>query len=354
MSQPTYAIWVLDKDYNKVQIINHWLKMTFWQKLNDIAPLEELYLTPDNSFIPAVRFGTRTRIQIYRDGSLVWGGTIEGERWHNPKTSPIGSTYYCYGLDYAAYAKWRVVVPASGYDYDECEDSADDVAKHYVRAHLGANAELARRFTDLTVDGDSGRCGSVSKAYAYDSVLDVLKDLARENSFYWRFVPTSAGCTFKTMYPLWGEDRTKGTEKETVISYDRRNILDADYATETTQLSNYIYVLGPGQGLTRVTSTASSSDVSTYGRRETSYSAPNTGDEEYLTDEGNYQLAQKRVVANLTMTHKPLMWRRDYNLGDKISIRLRQFRDFEWDAVVTAVRVTVDQNGVETVEPQLE
>lgn len=355
MAQPHYNIWLLDEDYTKTALVQDWVKLIFWQKLNGLGPLEELSLAPNNSVIPDLTFGKTTRLQIYRDGTLVWGGTVEGERWQYPNTAPIGATYRLYGQDYAAYAQQRIVVPPDGYDWDERTDALDDLAKQYVRAHMGASAAAARQFSDLTVDADAGECSSAAKAYGYETVLEVLKDLAKEGGFYWRFVPTATGCTFTTAYPLWGTDKTQGNDPECVLSYDRRNILDLSYTSEVVGHANYVYIAGAGAGLSRITSTASTAaDITSYGRREMFYNSPRYSTAAELAYEGALALNLYKPAVELSLRHVPLMWIDDYVLGDQISILLHDFREFDWDATVTAVRVTIDTDGIEYVDPQLE
>jgi hypothetical protein len=347
-----YTVWLLDTAYGKYRRVKP-VRLTFWLAVNGIGPLEELAVAANDPIIASLAL--MRRVLILRDGAPIWGGTLQGEGWSVPPTAPSGDTYTVRGLDHAAYAKWRVIMADAGQDADEQSDHADDVAKIYVRRHLGSLAATARQYSDLTVAADLHQCASVHKAWRGEDMLTRLNALATEKQFYWRFVPTSSGCTFTTRYPLWGVDRTRnnGVNPECVWSLGQRNVASMDYTGDISEHYNHIYVAGQGEGAARVIEERSgAADVAAYERREVWKDARNYSDVTDLQAEGDAALRDMRPLRTLRAQPENGSFMVDWGLGDLVTIYARrQYREFSFDGLIQSVKVSIDERGVETATP---
>jgi len=350
----SYTVWLLAANYDKYRMVKP-LSLTFWLAVNGVGPLEDLSVASNDAIIPSLAM--ERRVLILRDGAPIWGGKLQGEGWEDPQTAPTGSRYTVRGLDHAAYATWRVVLADSGQDYDEQTDHADDVAKAYVRRHLGTSAAAARRFSDLTVADDLHQCTSVHKRWRGEDVLTRLNALATEKQFYWRFAPTATGCTFATRYPLWGVDRTRGNgaNPECVWSLGRRKTTASSmsYTGDVSEHINYIYAAGQGEGKDRtIVERSTAADITAYGRRELWVDARNYSATADLQAEADERLRERRPLRMLAAQPLPGSFKASWDLGDKVTIYARKnYRDFELNAVVMAVKVTIGPDGIEQAEP---
>lgn len=348
----TYTLWVCDDNYTKRVQLDKWLRLTFTLALN--APTSaSLNLAANDSKIPEVAL--MRRLIILRNGVVVWGGLFQTESWETEETAPEGDIYALDATDHCCYLDWRVIPRPANQDFDTRTDHADDLAKAFVNAHAAAGAAAARRFADLTVQADAHAVASVTKSWAWETLLQNLTDLAQEKAFYWRMVPSWTGAEFCTAYPLWGKDRTKGNlagNDELIFSFDRGNVKKMSYKRDVSAHYNYTYAVGAGEGRYQpVVERADAQAVTAWKRRErvrmcSKYTA--TPD---LEAEGDAENAAHKVSE--TMTVVPRVGSiTPANLGDKVTIFERRYgRTFQFAAIVKSMTVEVDETGVETITP---
>jgi hypothetical protein len=347
-----YQVWILNDDYSPLALLTRWTKLQYRVALNDVsgASIELMANDPKLEDI-----GLMKRLRIVRDGVDVWGGILLNMAWTVAQDAPAGDTYALDALDHAVYAAWRTIPRPSGEHFDTVTGHADDVAKSFVRRHLGSSAASERRFSDLTVAADAGAAESTSRSWVGGTVLEHLQRLAEGKAFYWRFVPSATGVEFRTAYPLWGLDRTQGNgvNSELIFSLDRGNVAELAYRKDLTEHYNTIYVAGAGEGKDQVVVTrANAPYVTAYKRREqwvsaTSYTA--TAD---LEDEGDRAIAEAKPVEVMSAT--PLAGAvTPANLGDKCTIRcVRYGRTFAMNAIIRAISFEVGADGVEYAKPE--
>ncbi len=354
----SYAVWLLANDYTKTALLANtgdtrtWTRLYYRQVLNGCGACT-LELAPNSPKISDLAL--MKRLLIYRDGTLVYGGLILGIGWE------IGAdgeeTYTVRALDHAIYADWRIVTPSSGQEYDTRTDSADDVAKAYVRAHMGSGAAAGRQFSDLSVEADAGAVASHTEQARYVILLNLLQKLAEKVAFRWRFVPSATGCEFQTSAPPWGLDRTRGNgvNAEVIWSLDRRNVLEMEYIADLLEHYNYLYVAGQGEGVDRtVVERSNATAISAYGRRERLVDARHLSLTASLEARGDQALQEYAVIEDMTALPERDSWKVSWDLGDYVTISANRYgRTFSEDVEITAVNVEVSQEGVEHVRPEL-
>ncbi len=352
---PAYQLWVLDAAYAKLAYIRDYAQLEYKLVLNglDWARLEML---PNDAKIAELLMGRR--LLIVRNGAIVFHGRMLREGWQRPETAPAGETWAVWAYGGAHYAKRRYVVPASGQEYDTRTDNADDVAKDYVYYHCGGGAAAARQFADLTVAADANAAGSLTWDARYSRVYDVLDKLRLKGGFDWRFVPTASGYTFTTAYPQWGLDRTKGNgvNDEMVFQVDRRNFRRMGYEFDASELENYAYVAGQGEGADRtVRERSDATSITAYGRCEAFVDARDLQLAASLDARGDSELAKRAARQSMSVLPTAGLWPGSFGLGDLVTIQAYQWeRTFAMDAKVVALDVKVTAQELELVTPEVE
>lgn len=99
-------------------------------------------------------------------------------------------------------------VDATGIDYDsQLGVAAETAMKHYVNAHAGPGAPIARRIPGLVIATDLVRGGSIDYTARFQTLLQVLSDIGRVSGLGWRapFDPVSGQVVFDA---IEGADRT--------------------------------------------------------------------------------------------------------------------------------------------------
>lgn len=350
-----YQLWVLDDSYTKLAFVRDYAQLEYKLALNglDWARLEML---PNDAKIAELLMGRR--LLVVRDGVIVFHGRLLREGWTRPETAPAGETWAVWAYGGAHYAKRRYVIPTAGQEYDTRTDPADDVAKAYVYNHAGAGAAAARQFADLTVAADAGAAGSLTWDARYSRLYDVLDKLRLRGGFDWRFTPTATGYTFATGYPQWGLDRTKGNgvNDEMVFQADRRNWRQMGYEFDASELDNYLYVAGQGEGADRtVRERSDATSITAYGRCEGFVDARDLQLAASLDDRGDGELVARAWRQSMNVLPAEGLWPTSYGLGDLCTVQAYQWgRTFTMDAKVIAVGVRVTAQGLEQVTPEVE
>lgn len=348
-----YSLWLCSDAYARSVYVNRWLSLRYRVALNDVGSAS-LNLPIDNDRIASIAL--MQRLLIYRDGTLVYGGMLQDEGWALSEAAPAQDMYVLDAFDHAAYLNWRTIPRPVGQHFDTVTGAADDVAKSFVRRHLGATAIAARQFTDVTVQADAGAAGSTSRNWVGGTLLEHLQRLAEGKTFCWRFVPSATGAEFRTAYPLWGLDRSKGNgaNVELVFSRDRKNVAQMTYKKALSGHYNYMYMAGGGEGKDQVMVEHEDATArAAYKRREWWVSATNYTVTANLQDEGDSQIAAMKAVEEMTVIPRPGILT-PANLGDKCTIFERRYgRVFEKDMIITAITFTVGNDGVEHAEPEM-
>lgn len=356
---PQYQVSLLNDDYTYLVHLPNagstktWSRLEYRQCVNDVESAQ-VQIVPSASQISSI--AVMKRLQIVRDGVVVFSGPIVRLGWEISESAPEGDTFVVDALGGAVYAEWRLAVPATGSEFVSYTDHADDVAKDFVYNHLGAGAAAARQFSDLTIAADANAAASITEEARYETILSILQKLSDQNGFDWRFVPSTSGFTFTTALGQLGEDRTEGNgvNAEAILSLDRRNVKTMSYDLDTMPHRNYVYVAGEGEGVDRLIQERSTAgDITAYKRREMLYDY-RASLAASLQNAGDAKLAELAVDGYLSAQPLSSTWPSLWDLGDLITVTANRYgRTFTENVEVTAINVTVEGDQ-ETVEPELE
>jgi hypothetical protein len=258
----------------------------------------------------------------------------------------------------------RIIAYAAGSAQAKKSDAADNIMRAVVRENLGSLASSDRDISayGFSVEADLSLAQSVSMAFAWRKVIDVLVDIARAayqqnaEQLYWDIVPGSDGWsgTFQVRKSFFRDRRMSsssalwlspdnGTIDEIVESYDRRDTY------------NYVYAGGQGNGAGRViVSLSDGGDISqsVIARAENFYDGSQYGKKSDLTAAARKHLRAGKpkttVEAKLNDGYL-IRYGRDIAVGDAVTVKGRA----EYDMILRAVRLS-SSDGVTTFETTLE
>jgi hypothetical protein len=267
----------------------------------------------------------------------------------------------------------RIVAYAAGTSQATTTTNVDDAMKDVFNENLiGGATDTDRDWSgnSLTVAGDTSDGTAIEKAFAWRNCLDVLQEMneasrADGNEVFFNIVPLSFGSDtttinleFQTFTGQPGADKTSGTgSKPVVFSPEWGTLEEATVTYDHTQEQNYIYAGGQGEGSDRDVQEASDSDLinaSPWGRREGFKDARNEETSAAVLDAANDRLIARRPFVTFTgrlLDTENMRYGLDWFLGDKVTASV--FGQ-QYDGVIRAVRVKVDQDGEETITAHIE
>jgi len=256
----------------------------------------------------------------------------------------------------------RIVAYAAGSEQAKKSGAADNIMRAVVRENLGSLASGDRDISayGFSVEADLSIAQSVSMAFAWRKVIDVIADISRvayqqnAEQLYWDIVPGSDGWSgmfqvrksffrdrrMSSPYALWlsPDNRTLG---EIVESYDRRDAY------------NYVYAGGQGNGAGRVIVYVSDSgDISqsVIARAESFYDGAQYSERTTLTAAAHkYLRAGKPKTTVQAKLNDGYLYGRDITVGDALTVKGHA----EYDMILRAVRLS-SSDGVTTFETTLE
>lgn len=259
----------------------------------------------------------------------------------------------------------REVAYAAGSTQADQSGAADTIAVNIVTQNHGSSATAARQFPAAYFGAAASPAGAstATKAFSYRNALDVLTELANTarqvgTGFYFGVVPTSeTQVEFRTRTNEWGRDRTADTGTGLIFGVEYGNMENPHFTEDYTAEINVVYGLGQDDGPARSVQTAEDtarSGLSIWARSEASVNASSEP-----TDAGVLAAARARVIAGrprLAFTADLLsvpgaVYGKDWDFGDRVTCTYdgRQF-----DALVRAVTVSVNETGAERIDAKLE
>ncbi len=246
---------------------------------------------------------------------------------------------------------------------------ADNLMKSVVTQNMGSTADSSplvsplaawptRLWTSyLSIDADVSLGPNVTKAFAWQSVLTTLQELARdaaeqEAPVYFDVVTgASTLLAFRTWANVRGVDRSSGTNR-LVISPERGSLGGTvERTSDWTNMATAVAAGGQGQDAARVLGADYDSDriaLSPFGLREHFLNATQMSSSTALAGEAASELRNRRpkkVLTGTLLSTPGSVYGMDWGFGDKI------IAEFERDSFTARVdSVTVElKSGLETV-----
>ena len=283
------------------------------------------------------------------DGVLLSGPTVSAK---SVKTSddPEG-VWEITGSDDTAVLGERVAYPTPATaditmqgDYDVRTGAAETVMKGFVAANLGPSAPTVRRIAGLTVQADIARGATVTGRGRFQSIGELLDQLALTSGLGFDIVQNGTGLEFQVYEPT---DRTATVR----MDIDNNRLTKSEYAYQAPEATRVI-VAGQGQGADRTlverTSLDSEAAETAWGKRiEVFKDQRNTNDTTELAQAGDEILADKGfTVESVSVTpsdDQSMNYPTDWGLGDKVSVVVGETTISQ---LVTEVALVITEDGL--------
>lgn len=261
---------------------------------------------------------------------------------------------------YAVHPLWALGQPgryamfARGTTQTRKSGPADDVIKAIIREQVASPTDNNRQLP-ISVAPNTSQAPTISKAFAWRPVLDVIQEIAAdatEDSTYLAFDIVNAGSTvyeFRTYIDQRGIDRRfPNGVVPLLIGPEYGNVGQITVRREWSGEVTAVTVLGPGQGARRQNTTVvndARSNRSPWRYREYVISSNESDTVAERRAEARAALRAGRpfvsIEARLLSTQNSL-YGRDWNWGDYLS--LQSGFGFTIDSRVDAIQVTVTRD----------
>lgn len=216
--------------------------------------------------------------------------------------------------------------------------------------------------SNFSVEDNTGLGPSITKAYAHRNLLDVLRDLSDAarmagTQVYFGVVPvTENNFQFRTQVGQWGRDRTADSGDPITFSLENQNLANPILVEDAREEVTVAYALGDGEESQRDVQTSEDttrSGRSIFGRREAAINAVGNTTAGVL-DIADGRVAKGRPVSYFTadlLSVPGSLYGVDWNFGDLVTV---SFDGRQFDALIRSVTVSVDENGRETIQTNIE
>ncbi len=243
--------------------------------------------------------------------------------------------------------------PLGAGGYSTKANTADEVMRSFAREQMADLASTGRAFPNLTVGTTPGTALRVGKRSRYDNLLEVFQALAIQGQTDFIITRYSANNLRLTIQPI-GLDRTKTSNypfgEFTQFDPDRGNLTNPSLVMDSKKEQNFCYALGQGQGDTRIVAKVPGDNLSESPYNRIEFTADvrqsDRSDSLYLLTGGRQAITDNQQTQEFTFDTVPTasgaIYRKDYDLGDKITVRWGMT---SIDLRVTNVEISLNESG---------
>jgi hypothetical protein len=376
-----YEIWILRDDGTRLGVLDSVSGFTFTHVVNNTGHFRvEVVIPATVPGLAAGRFATGApaiqqswfakdrRILFWRKPAtgamrLAFVGIIR--RLRQSRDARGLHTFRVSGHDLTGLLRRRVIAYAAASAQASMTDQADDMLTEIVKDNLGTDAAAARQISAsyFSVATSPAAGPSLTKGFSYRNVLDVMREVAdasREDGTYLFFgieplTETTYG--FRTRVGEWGRDRTSDVGNGLIFGEAFGNLANPVLDDDSTDEVNFAYGLGRGEEAAREVQTSEDttrSGASVYARAEAAANAVLESTSAGVADVADARVQKGRPVVMFTadlLSVPGSEFGKDWDHGDRVTATAfeRQF-----DCLIRATTVTVDENGRETIAPIIE
>ena len=365
-----YELWYADDLGNRLAYINDISSIEYVKVLGSVGYFAITFPKRGQVYDSAI---PDRRVAIYR---MPIGGAMALDfmglaRSFNTVTSQTGLYQTkMHGYDPTELLKRRIVPYYAGSAEASMTDYADDMMKAIVRDNFIDNADYSgtpspARDIDsygFSVQADNAEGDTLTKAFAWRNVLDVLQDIqadskAAGNEVFFGVIPvTEKSLEFRTWTS--GNDRTVNGTNPLIFSLEWGNLVSPSLVDDYKDEANFIYAGGRGEKDARIVQTASDSTRMTtsvfnrcegfaYSNGETSASVLSSA-----TNELERRRPSTRLSAELIDTPlAPYGGLYGWNVGDRVTVN---YAGRQFNVRIRAVHVKMDARGRETIRAKIE
>lgn len=345
----TYRIYMRGADYARLGELDSYQQFSCVQRFNDVGTwkLEAPY-TARNARLIAEGGG----VILTRDGDVVFSGPTATIERTASSVSLSGYDDMIVLADNPAYPTPTETGPTFSDEADIRTGIPSTLILDYVRANIGPSAVAGTYLSDLTYAADPYLGATVTARARFVTLLELCQEIA--------WSPQGGGLRFQILQ----NDIASGgllltvsqpLDRRTSVHINReRGNLGAFTTHYKAPAATHVVVLGQGVGVERVLATATDAAAEELlGRRITRvYDRRDIDDSGELQDAADAALlnaSAQRSVQIEPLATSAVVWGRDYDLGDIVTVSAG---DLVMDEVVRGVELTLTApGGVATVQP---
>jgi len=144
----------------------------------------------------------------------------------------------------------RLVLPLVGQEYDNRNGPAESIMKYFVTVNAASGAAAARQVPNLFVVTDQGRGAQVNIQGRYQTVAQVLEEMAYQADMGWETFYNTTTKVFN-FDVIVGVNRAVGSATPVFFDLSFETIRKLDWLQSDLQLKSFAYLGGKGEGATR-------------------------------------------------------------------------------------------------------
>ncbi len=285
-------------------------------------------------------------LDVELDGLTDFTGIVQSRRLVlRPERLPV---WRLEGLDLTWWLHQRVIVPPAAASHDEqLAVPAEDAIRHYIDDHLlnPVDTDRAIPVPALLAPANTPRLGpTVTVRARYTNLAKQIDTIAVGAGLGYRALRNADGqIEFAVLAP---RDRTASSPQPVIFSTALGTAEELSFTEDGVRNRNTAYVLGVGQGDTRLVETViDAADVALHDRRELALDARDATTSAAAIDAGNAELARQAAI-RLRLDAQPpalspLAYRDTWDVGDVVSLDIPDI-DLRTDQRIDSVRLTVD------------
>ncbi|MEG1256905.1 hypothetical protein, partial [Clostridium sp.] len=242
------------------------------------------------------------------------------------------------GRDIKSIIERRVTVPSNGEAYDKYKGDVESVIKHYVDVCCVNPADINRKIPNLIIAPNKNRGSIISWESRYKNLMSETESISRTGEIGWFIYldPKIKKFTFDIEVGI-NRAATQSVNSRVIFSSEFNNITNAVHTTNSVNYKNIAYVGGQGEGVEREIKEVKKSDAIGLDRREVFIDGRDISDAENIESRGLAKLSQFDNIVNTesTIINKNLLYERDWNLGDIVTVKSKETNE---DLRITEVR----------------
>jgi len=357
-----YEIWLTTDQGTRVALLTNFQQMQYSIIANDVGQLSiNLPSTFDTSLLVADR-----TIQVWRAPvgtnkmSLQRLYVIEGWKYARQSGS-LSIVARAFGSN--SLLARRVIAAYSGTSLAAKTDYADDMMRELVNENMVAALDSDRDMSFVDVAPELTAGPILQMRFSYKNLLSTLRSIGDASraagteiffDMHADATSSSFSCEFRTKTGQPGADNT---DQGVLFSSEMGNLenttLDFDYRGS----ANVVYGLGQGSGVSQNIQEVEDTDrsgASRFARKEAAVSASSQQEDDEVTAVARSALNKLRPVRQFTgniTDSRAARYGVDWWFGSKVTVRAE---GHEFDAIVRAVNITLDEAGQERIQAKVE
>ena len=319
----TMPVRIFDLNLNLVAEIDDYESLYFsrlWYAIGEFS----ITMNANKRYAGELKRGRIVLLKNYPDSV----GIITQTKYTVAEGGRGSETITASGFELKHIFKWRIAIPPTGEARYMDFGIVETILKTFVAAQCGEGADAARRFPNFSITEDQGRGGEYLLSARYSVVADELIDAVNATN-----VSPVLGLDTDTRQIVFdvavGVDRrrSQAVNARAIFTTDYDNVKSAEVTHSDVNYRSMLIVGGQGSGPSRTILRVALEAVTTgFGRRELWIDARDLSSTADLLARGQQKAeaySNQDYVDAVALAYASLKYRRDYDLGDLVSVRVR-------------------------------